>query len=181
VGWLLAKLGLQLADGAGAGRLIAVLTLVAVTVVAGGAFVWYVADLGKRVALAACDREKAAERDARVEAQTAAREANRDVIVRHTADTTRLAAALPVAKEEAKSYVEANPQLVLCGLDDRGLRIWNADPLDARLPDRPAAPGTEPPEAAARQGRGAAGVDRQPDRIAQRLQGAVAQAPGPRR
>ncbi len=177
---LLAKLGLRIADGAGVGRVVAVLALIAVVIVAGFAGVWYVADLGKKAAMASCDREKAGERAARLEAQTAAREANREVIVRHVADATRLDAALPAAKQEVKGYVEANPQLVLCSLNDRGLRLWNADPLE-RVPDRPAAPGAEPAEPAARPGGHAAAAPGQPDRVQARLQGAVAQAPGPGR
>jgi hypothetical protein len=102
VTWLLGKLGLQLAGGAGFGKLIAVLAIAAVIVVAGGASIWYVADLGKKSEVGKCASDKVAQLAAANAQITRLEEAARAEEARRVQDMNVIAANYAKGYEDAE-------------------------------------------------------------------------------
>lgn len=134
---LLAKLGLVLAEGKSLWPFIALLALLVVLI--GGALygVRVLTGLGYDKAMHECRAAATAANDKAREAETQLSEANREVIIRHTAEVARLNERAQKLKNEVKNYVEKNPRVTQCGLDADGLHLWNASVTDdAALPVR---------------------------------------------
>lgn len=135
--WILGKLGLTLLDGKTLMPIAAVLAAAAALMAAGLYAVSHFTAAGYEKAVAECNVRDVQANTDKADHQTALREASREVIIRHTADTAKVAAAATTERREVKDDIQTNPAPAGCALSPVGLRLWNRTVVEDRAAGLP--------------------------------------------
>lgn len=142
--WLLGKFGLSVAEGKSLMPLVLFVGAVAAVLALAIGGAWWLMRVGAKEAIAACNAEKQVASDWSAYYQGELTKKNETVIVKYIEKKAATQSAADQQQAEVKDYVEANPTVVLCSLNDRGLRLWNSPLGNGGLPVPPGAADPKP-------------------------------------